>query len=72
MTKIEAIFHGWAKYGLLRLGWKPAPEDYHLAEKRLYICDECPIRKNNKCTKCSCNLMAKTLVKTERCPEGKW
>jgi len=72
MTKIEQIFWGWAKYSFMTLGWKPKPEQWHLAEQRLYICDECPVRKNNKCTKCSCNLMAKTLVATEKCPEGKW
>jgi hypothetical protein len=72
MTKIEQIFWGWAKYSFMTLGWKPKPEQWHLAEQRLYICDDCPLRINNKCSKCGCNLAAKTLVEESECPEGKW
>lgn len=72
MTKIERIFHGWAKYGMQRLGWQPSKEDLDRAEYRMYICDDCPFRKNNKCTVCTCNLAAKTLVLHEKCPKGKW
>lgn len=72
MTKIEQIFYGWAKYSFMNLGWKPSKEDLDLAEYRLYICDDCPLRTENKCKKCGCNLAAKTLVREAKCPEGKW
>lgn len=72
MTKIEQIFWGWAKYSFMTLGYKPKTEEWHLAEERLYICDECPYREVNKCKICGCNLAAKTLVKEAKCPRNKW
>ena len=72
MTKIEQIFWGWAKYSFMTLGYKPKPEEWHLAEERLYICDDCEYRTVNKCKICGCNLAAKTLVKEAECPRKKW
>ncbi len=78
MTKIEQIFWGWAKYSFMTLGWKPKPEQWHLAEQRLYICDDCPLRINNKCSKCGCNcnnnkkFLNKLAWADQECPIGKW
>ncbi len=47
-----------------------------LAESRLKICFECPIRTDNKCDKskggCGCYLSAKTRSETSKCPKGYW
>jgi len=72
MTKIEQIFYGWARYSFQCLGFKPTEEQATLAEYRLIVCDDCPLRHNNRCKKCGCNLAAKTLVKEAKCPINKW
>ena len=72
MTKIEEIFWSWAKEGMERMAWKPTKEAFDIAEYRMLICHECPKRKKNKCTICSCNLAAKTFSKGETCPKNKW
>lgn len=72
MTKIEEIFWSWAKEGIERMVWKPTKEEFDVAEYRMLICHECPERKKNKCTICSCNLAAKTFSKGETCPKNKW
>ena len=44
-----------------------------IALKRLNICNDCPFKKNNTCSKCGCsiNMMTRALTKKE-CPCGKW
>lgn len=58
-----------------------------LSEKRLQICNVCPIRLGNKCDPrqeiqhlvtgntvrgCGCNIAAKTMSPSSHCPAGKW
>lgn len=58
-----------------------------LYEKRIAICNVCPMRYNNFCNPgkkikhvvtgklvrgCGCNLSAKVLSKNSKCPAGKW
>lgn len=50
-----------------------------VAEKRLDICALCPIRNDDRCSKCGCfiqetpqGLPGKAMLKTEDCPLGKW
>ena len=43
------------------------------AEARLAICLQCPhLSPLNRCLKCGCFLKAKTRLRTEKCPVGKW
>jgi hypothetical protein len=43
---------------------------------RLIICKACPEYINrgllSKCNACGCFLLAKTKLKTQKCPVGKW
>lgn len=39
---------------------------------RLCHCGPCPYRVNEQCGKCSCWLVAKTALASEKCPVGKW
>jgi hypothetical protein len=41
-------------------------------EARIAICDTCPLRRNNRCTKCGCNLTLKARGAAFHCPEKKW
>ncbi len=70
MSQAKEIFDGF-----LNLVF-PDGEIEALAEKRLKICFECPIRTNNKCDKakggCNCLLSAKTRSPSSKCPKDKW
>lgn len=39
---------------------------------RLDICNSCPFKKDEICTKCGCMISVKTSIDYESCPEGKW
>jgi len=43
-------------------------------KKRRAICMDCPTkrRRQRKCSKCSCNIFVKTLVRNASCPDGHW
>jgi len=43
-----------------------------IRDERLKICGECPKAKAGFCKECGCMLAAKTRVKSEKCPLGKW
>lgn len=43
-----------------------------IKDDRLKICGPCEFAKAGFCKKCGCILAAKTRVKTEKCPIGKW
>lgn len=44
--------------------------------KRRSICDKCEhmgiFFKMKVCKKCGCAILGKTMLKGQRCPEGKW
>lgn len=44
------------------------------AEARLAICRSCPFFRHadERCSKCGCYLAAKTYLRAEKCPVGKW
>lgn len=69
---MKDILLGWVKLGLMNLGYEPTPEELKLAEHRTAICDQCLLRRGNKCRACGCNLSAKTLLKSSACPKNKW
>ena len=83
--KLSHIIEGWGmSMGLLEI--KPA--DRKRSEERMKVCAACPFAKESsflkllkgaahnmaaiQCTKCSCPVNEKSLVKNETCPEGKW
>ena len=55
----------------------PCVEEGEIA-RRLRICAECPefdVEKYGgagECKVCGCNMEIKTIMATEKCPEGKW
>lgn len=84
--QLNQIIEGWGNLVKDKLNLL-APPIKETAEARLKICDVCPIRKNNVCdpnqiitnvrTKkpvkgCGCNIAAKTLAITAKCPADKW
>ncbi len=63
------------------------PLERTLYEERAAICEECPVRVNNTCSKkrsirhvvtgeyehgCGCNLSASVKAPAKECPVGKW
>jgi hypothetical protein len=43
-----------------------------LQKKRLCICQDCGYMQGYQCSRCECFIRLKTMLKTEKCPEGKW
>jgi len=86
MGKLNEILDGWGN--LIKSNFGLLDEKYRLmAEKRLILCNSCPIRTNNTCdpnkmilnkknnqmvSGCGCNISAKTLSPQSQCPAGKW
>lgn len=85
MIQISQILQGWANVAKDKLGLLD-PALKQEAEKKLLICNECPMRTGNSCdpnkqimheTKgvlvkgCGCNLTAK-ILSNSACPAGKW
>lgn len=86
MSKIKEILDGWGnriknEFGLLDR------ETMKLSAKRLSICDECEVRNGNSCSTqrmgynekkgqmvygCGCNIAAKTMSPTSKCPRDLW
>ena len=59
------------------LAGMPCVEEGEVA-RRLRICADCPqfdveaYDGAGECKKCGCNMEYKTVMGTEKCPEGKW
>jgi len=86
MGKLSEILDGWGN--LIKSNFGLLGEEYQvMAEKRLLICNPCPMRSGNICDPskmilnkktnqmvngCGCNIAAKTLSKQSTCPAGKW
>ena len=86
MSKIIEIIEGWAnvvkdQFDAVDVVTKS------ISEKRLLKCNTCDIRLGNTCSPnkwgthviteqlvngCGCNIAAKTLSPSSRCPLGKW
>lgn len=86
MSKVKNILKGWGrkvkdKFNTLE------PEIKEMSEKRLKICDPCPVRYGNTCSSkregfhkdtneltkgCGCFVDAKSMVEDEKCPLNKW
>jgi hypothetical protein len=63
------IIEGWSKYLLNEF---KITEPSLRAVKRLEVCNACENRERDICKECGCYIPAKTLVKNETCPKGKW
>lgn len=86
MSKLIEIIEGWAnvikdQFNAVDVVTKT------ISEKRLLKCNSCDIRVNNTCSPskwgnhviteelvngCGCNIAAKTLSPSSKCPLGKW
>ena len=47
-------------------------EVHETVKQRRETCGGCEFRKNLSCTLCSCNIHAKAVFKSAKCPKGKW
>lgn len=83
---VKEIIEGWANLTLDRLG-KLDQDTKEIAEYRLAHCTTCSMREGNTCSRskeginvktleskkgCGCNLSAKTLSMSSKCPLSKW
>lgn len=86
LRKVREITDGWFNVAKDMLG-DLEPEIKAMAEKRLKICENCPVRGEYTCDSekcaphvrtgvvkcgCSCPLIAKTKSRYSFCPLGKW
>lgn len=86
MLNLKEILDGWGNYAKDKLKILD-PAIKQMSKHRLLICNECDMRDYGTCnpTKkgtnvltgdlvsgCGCNLAAKTLSPTSKCPLGKW
>lgn len=83
--KVANIIQGWGK--TLRL-LETSPQEKRMSLQRLKECANCPLAKESSllklirgkgytikvlyCKGCQCPVNEKSLVKNEKCPEGKW
>jgi len=70
MSQTKEIFEGFVNLVF------PDEKVEGIANTRLKICFECPVRTGNKCDKnkggCGCYLAAKARSPTSQCPKSKW
>ena len=86
MSKLKEILDGWGnrvkdEFGMLDI------ETKKLAAQRLAICDSCYVRSGNSCSTklegynaelgkmvpgSGCNIAAKTMSPTSKCPRALW
>jgi len=86
MTQFKEILEGWAN--VIKDNFNAVdPQTKELSKKRLIHCDSCSLRQGNICSPhifgyhietderysgCGCNISAKTLSRSSKCPLGKW
>ena len=79
MINFSQIYEGWRNKLVPPTEMKTLIHD--VSEERLSICSKCPLhskfhktplRPDNHCTGCGCNLEAKTACLSCSCPENKW
>lgn len=64
----QTLVHDASKW--VRGGMMLVPKN--ISEERLGICSQCEFYKEQRCTKCGCQMRVKTTMATSRCPIGKW
>lgn len=79
MINFGQIYEGWRNKLVPPTDMKVLIHD--VSQERLTICSTCPfhskfhstpLRPDNHCTDCGCNLEAKTACLSCSCPKGKW
>jgi len=79
MINFSQIYEGWRNKLVPPTDMKVLIHD--VSEERLSICSKCPLhskfhstplRPDNHCTDCGCNLEAKTACLSCSCPQNKW
>lgn len=79
MLNFSQIYEGWRNKLVPPTDMKVLIHD--VSEERLSICSKCPLhskfhstplRPDNHCTDCGCNLEAKTACLSCSCPQNKW
>lgn len=79
MINFGQIYEGWRNKLVPPTEMKALIHD--VSQERLTICSTCPLhskfhstplRPDNHCTDCGCNLEAKTACLSCSCPKGKW
>tara|TARA_B110000003_G_C16628538_1_gene525771 strand:+ start:828 stop:1088 length:261 start_codon:yes stop_codon:yes gene_type:complete len=86
MSKLSEIIEGWGN--LIKDQFNAVdPITKELSKKRLLECNVCSLRQGNMCSPyifgyhietnhrlngCGCNIAAKTLSRSSKCPLGKW
>lgn len=79
MINFSQIYEGWRNKLVPPTDMKVLIHD--VSEERLSICSKCPLhskfhstplRPDNHCTDCGCNLDAKTSCLSCSCPQNKW
>ena len=52
---------------------RPPRVSAEVREARLALCQACPeLRSNGRCSACGCHVKAKTWIRRQACPLGKW
>lgn len=60
-------------WGFVQSLFGATPIPVREAVARYRVCERCPERRSNdRCRVCKCILREKVLVRSERCPLGKW
>jgi hypothetical protein len=59
--------HQWAKNCGYEIFAPPAAQEY-----RGHQCGICPANEAGQCKKCTCLILAKTMMALEECPIGMW
>jgi len=86
MSQIREIIEGWAN--VIKDQFDAVdPVTKQVSKRRLELCNGCPFRQGNVCSPhiwgydiisgdkkvgCGCNISAKTLSPSSRCPLNKW
>ena len=85
MSNLNNIVEGWWNVWLSRRGTLD-PDIQALADRRMEICRQCPVRDGNICSGrikawrrdrtvfsgCNCPVIAKCMSPNESCPGGYW
>lgn len=75
MSQVNDIFSGWYNLALDKLNLL-SEEKKKIGLERLEICNTCPIRTSFYCDKdkggCGCNVAAKVVSISGKCPKDKW
>lgn len=70
MNVLSTVFQNLKGFFKIILAVFTGDED--LGKERMKICNSCELRDGQFCEVCGCWLVAKTTLKKEHCPIGRW